>query len=217
MNARDDSGGRNRHARFRNPDALNQQPHRLDEVRIIEEGLAHAHEDEVDAVASRPDPLVLQHGRDLPNNFSGRQVAFDAEQRCQAELTIDGAPDLTGNADRGPIPTSSAPALITGLAAVACLAVVALRHPHGLDALPIGERDQVSHRPIYRVKSLLDAGQADRESLFLERAPELLWEGRDAFGRVGALGINRLEELSRPVSGLAGIFHKLRKLLKIKP
>ena len=77
--------------------------------------------------------LIIQHGANLPNNFSGRQVAFHSQQRRQTELAIHCAPNLAGNTDRGSIPSA------LRLAAISSFAAVAFGHPDGLHALAVDE------------------------------------------------------------------------------
>ena len=71
------------------------------EVVVVEERLAHAHEDQVDAVAADFDFVALEDGDDLAGDFACGEVALEAEFGGEAELAVDGAADLAGDADGG--------------------------------------------------------------------------------------------------------------------
>ena len=58
-NARHNARGRNRHPRLRQPNFLHQQPHRLDEVVIVQKRLAHPHENQINAVMLWRNPLIV--------------------------------------------------------------------------------------------------------------------------------------------------------------
>ena len=96
-----DAGGGDGHARFGDADFVDEQADGVHEGVVVEEGLAHAHEDEVDAVAPDLDLMALEDGDDLSGDFSGGEVADDAELRGEAELAVDRAADLAGDADGG--------------------------------------------------------------------------------------------------------------------
>ena len=96
-----DAGGGDGHARFGDADFVDEQADGVHEGVVVEEGLAHAHEDEVDAVAADLDVVALEDGDDLSGDFAGGEVADDAELGGEAELAVDGAADLAGDADGG--------------------------------------------------------------------------------------------------------------------
>ena len=110
---------------------------RCHEGVVVQEGLAHAHEDEVDAVWL---PMLrlrvaVEDGGDLAGDLARGEVAADAELRGEAELAVDGAADLAGDADGRPaIPASaSAPKL---LADGHCLAAPSSRVLRGSSSSP---------------------------------------------------------------------------------
>ena len=70
---------------------------------VVEERLAHAHENQVDAVAANFDFLAVEDGNDLAGDFSGGEIALEAEFGGEAELAVDGAADLAGDADGGAV------------------------------------------------------------------------------------------------------------------
>ena len=84
--------------------AFHQQPHGLHELRIIQKRLAHPHKNNVDALPFQVHLAVIEHGNDLAHDLSGAQVAFDTQQRSEAELAIHSAAYLAGDADRCPMP-----------------------------------------------------------------------------------------------------------------
>ena len=102
-----DAGGADGHARLGDAH-VDEQADGGHEVGVVEEGLAHAHEDEVDAcrggvaaAAAEVDAVAVEDGGDLAGDLAGGEVAADAELRGEAELAVDGAADLAGDADGG--------------------------------------------------------------------------------------------------------------------
>ena len=47
------------------------------------------------------DLLVVEDGEDLSGDFAGGEIAVQAEKGRHAELAVDGAADLGGDADGG--------------------------------------------------------------------------------------------------------------------
>ena len=76
------------------PTSSHQQPHRGHEVVVVQKRLAHAHEDQVHAVAANLDAVPVEHGHHLPGNLARGEVALQAEFRGEAELAIDRAAHL---------------------------------------------------------------------------------------------------------------------------
>src|SRR6202021_34445 len=77
-----------------------------DEVGVVEEGLAHAHEDEINsgrsgvaAGTAEFDVMAVEDGGDLTGDLAGSEVAADTELGGEAELAVHGAPNLAGHAD----------------------------------------------------------------------------------------------------------------------
>ena len=101
LDAGDDARGGDGHAGFGDSDFFDQETDGVHEGFVVEERLAHAHEDEVDAVACRSNVVALEDGDDLAGDFSGGEVADDSEFGGEAELAVDGAADLAGDADGG--------------------------------------------------------------------------------------------------------------------
>ena len=56
-----DAAGADRHARGRNADAFDEEQDGAHEVVVVEKGLAHTHEDQVQTVASDPGLVAAQH------------------------------------------------------------------------------------------------------------------------------------------------------------
>ena len=76
------------------PASVTSSAHGLHKVVVVEERLALSHENQVDAVAVDFDLLVVEDGEDLSDDFSGGEVAVQAEKSGHAESTFDGAADL---------------------------------------------------------------------------------------------------------------------------
>ncbi len=161
FDAGNDAGGGDGHALRAEADFFDQQSHRGHEVVVVEERLAHAHEDQIHAIAAHADAVAVEDGDDLAGDFARGEVALQAKLRGQAELAVDRAADLAGDADGGPtrfhrmssVPVAAAgwgsrlPTLfanaaermghagvgrpIRAVASVAGFAVVALGHPDG--------------------------------------------------------------------------------------
>src|SRR5713101_7918656 len=108
MNPWHDARRRHRHPRLRNPHAFGQQAHRLHEVVIVQEGFAHAHEDDIDALQRRLNSLLPKHRRDLPHDLSRLQIPLDPKQRRETKLAIHSTAHLARNAKRSPATTRSA-------------------------------------------------------------------------------------------------------------
>src|SRR6185312_1473380 len=99
---REYAGSRDGHPRLRNADAIDQHTHALHEGVVVQKRFTHTHEDEVDAVLAHFDAMSIEHCGDLPGDLPGSQVAANPQLGRQAELAVDGAADLAGNADRRP-------------------------------------------------------------------------------------------------------------------
>ncbi len=91
---------RNSHPPLGNANALHQQTRCFNKIVIVEKRLAHAHEDQIDAIIRRRNALILDHRANLPHNLTRSKIALHPQQRSQAELAIDRAPHLTGNTNR---------------------------------------------------------------------------------------------------------------------
>ena len=101
LDAGHDAGGGDGHAREGEADFRAEQTDGIHEGVVVEEGLAHAHKDEVDAVAPELDLVTAKDSDDLTGDLAGGEVALDAELRGETELAVDGAADLGGDADGG--------------------------------------------------------------------------------------------------------------------
>src|SRR5258706_2394275 len=64
----------------------------------VQQRFALAHEDEI-GLWRELRFVLLERNQDLRENFPGREIADQAELRGQAELAVDGAPCLRGDAD----------------------------------------------------------------------------------------------------------------------
>ena len=83
------------------PTAFDQQTHGLHEVVVVQERLALSHEDQIDTVAFHLDLLVVEHGENLPDDFSGAQITLQSQQGGHAEGALHRASHLAGDADGG--------------------------------------------------------------------------------------------------------------------
>ena len=155
-----DAGGGDGHAPRAEADLADQQAHRSHEVVVVEERLAHAHEDQIHAIAADANGLTIEDRDDLACDFARGEIALQAEFRGEAELAVDGATDLRGDADGG-----AGPILFAGANFVAGLAVVTLRHPHGFRRFTLWTRafefDQVALGAIGGLEGAGDGRTAD--------------------------------------------------------
>ena len=83
----------------------------------------------------------------LSHNFTCSEVPFHTEQRRQAELAIDCATHLAGNANSGALPLAASLLLDfgSGVAAVTSFAIITFRHPDSFDGFVIRQAHQVTH------------------------------------------------------------------------
>ena len=142
------------HAREGEADFRAEQTDRVHEGVVVEEGLAHAHEDEVDAVAAELDLVTAKDSDDLTGDLAGGEVAFDAELRGETELAVDGAADLRGDADGGALARRSRLFVVV-------FSAVAVGHPDGLDGLVATRCDKVALGAVDGAEGLEDGRQAD--------------------------------------------------------
>ena len=130
---------------------------------------------------------MLHHQQHLGHNLAGGQIALQAHQGREAELTIHRTAHLRGDAD--------------GVAVI-------LRHEHGLDGAAVGHVEQVTPGAVGGVEALIDVGQADGQI-----HGQALAQGGGQGGHLlviqDALGIDILEDLLGPIGGFG--FERLLK------
>ena len=97
----EDAGGADGHSRLGNGH-LREKADGSGEVGVVEERLAHAHEDEVDAGGrgvtagtAEFDLVAVEDSSDLAGDLSGSEVAANAQLGGEAELAVDRAAYLT--------------------------------------------------------------------------------------------------------------------------
>jgi hypothetical protein len=199
LDAGHDARGGDGHTRGLELDGAGEQAEGSDPGVVVEEWLAHAHEDEVDAVAAEMDTLALEHGDDLTGNFAGGQVTDDAEFSREAEVAVDGAADLGGDANGGAALRGAGAAsvgrFIEGQGGFFRLSfrvrqvsagfrggfgTVAAGHPDGFDGLAVEPGDEVALGAIDGGEGFLDLRQTDG----VTRGEEIVTEG---FGERGHL------------------------------
>ena len=110
----------------------------------IEERLAHTHHHDVELAVCGRQAVARGDKENLTDNLARGQVAFDAHLRGEAELAIDRAPYLGGNADR--------------------IATV-LGHEYGLNGASVFQLKQVPARTVGGVKPRFGFRQSDGEPL----------------------------------------------------
>ncbi len=81
--------------------AAGQKTDGVHKARVVQKWLAHTHEDQVDPVAADFDVMAVEDGGDLSGYLAGGEVAADAKFGGEAELAVDGAAYLAGDADGG--------------------------------------------------------------------------------------------------------------------
>ncbi len=223
QNAGQDARGADGHARLGDAH-VDQQADGGHEVGVVEKGLAHAHEDEVDAcrggvaaAAAEVDPVAVEHGGDLSGDLARGEVAADAELGGEAELAVDGAADLAGDADGGAAVGEGGGVagcvflllLFGGKGAVAAFAAVAVGHPDGLDGLAVGHADQVALGAVDGAGGLDDLGQSDSVALGGEGFAQGGGQGGDLVEGGDPLAVDGFDELVGPVGTLAEARHEV--------
>src|SRR5208337_2851307 len=179
-----------------NPHALHQQSHRLHEVVIVQEGFAHAHEYDVDALQRRLHSLLAEHRRDLTDDFSRLQIPPDPKQRRETELAIHRASHLARYANRRPAPSlrsRSTLDLVARFASVAVLAAISLRHPDRLHRLPVGQFHQIAHRAVARNKRARNLRKPHSPTLLRQPSAIFEWQRRNLIQPLNLLPIYRIE------------------------
>ncbi len=190
FDAGNDAAGGERGVFWRDGDAfgIEEEAERGGHIFKIKERLALAHEDDV-GVGLKRLFVFFERDEDLRDDFAGSEIADEAELRSEAELAIDGAAGLRGNAD--------------GLAAVA-------GHEDGFNAggarsgavVTGWEREEVADGAVDGVVALADDGERD-----FGFVGEAFAEGGGERGHFGefqdALDVEGLVELGAAVGGLA--------------
>ncbi len=187
VNSGDDAGGRDRHARFCDAQALHQQPHRLHEVVVVQEGLALPHEDQVDAVALKRDAL-----RSSSTAATWPTISPAVRLRCRPSSAVRQNWQFTAQ------PTWLETQMVARLhyrqrplrqpRSVASFAAVAFRHPDRFDAVPVGKGNQVADGAVGGNVLLLNARLADDDCAFREGAAELERQAWRSLRRSGPAG-----------------------------
>ena len=190
LDAGDDAAGRDGHAGSGQTDFVDQQADRIHEGVVVEEGLAHAHEDEVDAVAAKLDLMAAEDRDDLTGDLAGSEVALDAELCGETELAVDGAADLRGDADGG-----AAARWRVGVV-VGVLGAVAIGHPDRLNSLVATGADEIALGAIDRAEGLKDGRKADVVALGRELLAQRGGQGRDGFEVGQPVAIEGLGQLA---------------------
>ena len=220
LNAREDSGGADSHARLRNRH-LSEDSNSVHEVGVVQKGLAHAHEDEVDARGAvitagtaEFDLMAVEDRGDLAGYLASSEVAADAEFGGEAELAVHSTTDLARDADgRATVRKGGwirharfgifGFLLFRGLGAVAPFAAIAVGHPDGFDGLAVGHADQIAFCSVDGAGGLDDLGQAYGVALGCKVVAKGLGEGGGLVQRCNALAIEGRMELRRAVRLLA--------------
>ena len=167
-----DAGGGDGHAGLGQSEAVDEEADGGHEVVVVEEGLALAHEDKVDAGgivitagAGELDVVAVEDGGDLAGDLAGGEIAADAEFGGEAELAVDGAADLRRDADGGAAEGASLPAAwvarVVGVVVRAVACAVAVGHPDGLDGFAVGELDEVALGTVHGACGGGEEGEAD--------------------------------------------------------
>ena len=207
-----DAAGRDSHPRGGNADLTDQQAHCVHEGVVVEEGLAHAHEDKVDAVGLAPafatadgDSVAGEHGGDLPGDLARGQVAPNAELRGKAELTVDRAADLTRDAN------CSALVVATQLQRV-IFRQVAIGHPDRLHRLAVLQPHQITLRAVDGARRLRELWQGNLVARLLQRFAH----GDRQSGHLGdgpdPLLVECIRQLRDPVGRLSELLHDRAQL-----
>src|SRR6185437_6050450 len=131
---------------------------------------------------------------------SGGKVADNAQLGGEAELAIDGAADLAGDAEGGV-------EIAVGLAAVAELAEIAFGHPDGFDGLAVACVNEVTFGSVDGLKGVGNRGQANGVAGLGEALAKRFREGGQLIKGLDPLAVEG-------VGKLPGAERGDRKLLK---
>ena len=167
FDARNDAGGGNGHTLRAKADFTDEKANCGHEVVVVEEGLAHAHEDQVDAIAADADLMAVEDGDDLAGNFTASEIALETEFGGETELAIDGTTDLAGDADG-----RATPFFGIGFSVVTGFSIIPFRHPHGFRRFTFWSKtwklNQITFSSIDGSESLRDDGTSDLPPFFSE-------------------------------------------------
>ena len=157
---------------------IGEQARGFEDVGEVEERLALAHHDDVQAVDVGFYALVAGYSQDLPYDLACGQAAFEAHQCCQAEFAIYGAADLAGDADGG---------------------AFAFGHPDGFYGFAVVEFEQVAAGTVGGVVDFGDLGEAQGEGV-----AEGFGDGSDFVEAGDALVVDGFVDLLGSEFGVAG-------------
>ena len=161
--------------------------------------------------------MAVKHGHHLACNLARSQIALQPKLGGQAELAVDSATHLAGDADGGAIPAFSFLFRLVRLAPVAAFAPVAFRHPDGLNGLPIPvlTLDQVALGPVRRLKDLLNFWPAYLPAFVFHPLAQRLGQRSDQVNFSKPLTINRFSQLAPSPGWLARRHHPRRQRLPV--
>ena len=132
-------------------------------------------------------------------------------------MTVDGATNLTGDADGGAAVGEGGGTLfrcdgiiflffllffLCGLGAVAAFASIAVGHPDGLDGLAVGHADEVALGPVNGAGGLDDLGETYGVAICFQEVADVCREGSDLVDGRNSLTVKGVVELDSPVGGL---------------
>ena len=132
------------------------------------------------------------------------RLRCNAHLRREAELAVDGAADLAGDADGG---SPGAGAGRLGSAAISLLSPVAARHPDRLHRLPVLARNQVALGAVDGAEGLDNPGPGNDPALVGHGFSQLARQGMYLVEGGGPLLKHGLKQLAGPVGGLAKLQH----------
>ena len=191
-----DARGRDRDSALGNRDAVwaRQQAGRLHHGAQVEQGLAHSHHHDVEGALGGVQRLVPRDCDHLRDDFARIEVPLQAHQGGQAELAVDRAADLGGNAQR-----------VAGL----------LWNEDRLHAASVAHAQQVAHGPVLGFRTLDGRGQS-AAVLPLELPPQAPRQRVNLFRTCTALAVEALVDLPAAVSRLAHRLCQFGQLVEIE-
>src|SRR5258705_990558 len=161
--------------------------------------------------------MTIEDGGDLAGDLACGEVAADAQLGGETELAVDGAANLTGDADGGAAIGEGDGILfrcdgiifpffllffLGGLRAVAAFASVAVGHPDGLDGLAVGHADEVALGAVDGAGGLNDLRETYGVAFGVQEVAEVCGQSGDVVDGCNPLTVKGVLELGGSVGGL---------------
>ena len=169
-------------------------PTAFDDLRQVQQGFTHSHENQVEPRAARH---VLPRGyrQHLPDDFTRGQIALCPQQCREAKPAVEGAANLARQAERG---------------------AVLLRHVNGFDQVAVLEAEKVADGAVTRGELALDFRIDDpvtRRDGVAEIAVKIGEPGKVA----NATDVDPVVDLPPSISRLAETHREILQFFQVEP